>query len=356
MPLPNIGTPEWDKEIEFYKTSNKEERAERAEQLEMLPHSYGRRMNERGIYKSEEYTPLESSEEIKLPPVKLREYKPRKHKRGDEETAVLDCGDGHGGKITTSFNKEVYRERMETMFDSAMTIINLHRNMYPINKLVIVNLGDNTQGENPHQGSKVGEIEMGARDQTTKIAAPAWNDLIGSLKQNFSEIIFEGFGGNHGHEKLAPETSREDFRLYDILQAGIGQEKGITINIHEQWADIINIEGFRVFCFHGDGVPCQQGVPYFALDRKLKAWHMQYKGFHYALSAHFHKKYSSEIGAGVEHLMVSTLVSDDDWALKKLGISSQPSQWLFGMHPRHGLTWRYPLVVDYAFLPSKVEV
>ena len=43
--------------------------------------------------------------------------------------------------------------------------------------------------------------------------------------------------GNHGHDKLAPETSREDFRLYDILQAGIGQAKGITINIHERQYD-----------------------------------------------------------------------------------------------------------------------
>lgn len=294
------------------------------------------------------------SEIIKLPPVKLREYKAKKRRRGDEETMVLLASDGHAGKITKSFNKEVYRRRMETMFDSTMVIANLHRNMYPINKLRILNLGDNVQGENPYQGSKVGEIEMGARDQTIKIATPIWNDILGSFKQNFSEVIFEGIGGNHGHERFAPETSREDFRLYDILQAGIGQQKGITINIHEDFYAIINIQGFRFFATHLDGIPCYSGIPLFAIDRRIKAWHIQYGGFSYAVGGHFHRKYSYEIARGIDFFMCSTLVSDDDWALKKLGVSSAPSQLVMGVHPTMGVTWRYPLVVDRDFLIERL--
>jgi len=292
---------------------------------------------------------------VNLPPVKLMSYKPKKVKKGDEEEVCVHTGDGHGGKITKSFNKEVYRKRMETMFHSIMTITNLLRHTYALNKLRLFMLGDNTQGENPFQGSKVGEIEMGARDQTKKIAAPAWNDVIGSLKQEFAEVNVECFGGNHGHEKLAPETSREDFRLYDILEAGIGQEKGININIYEQWWGIVEVMGFRFFCFHGDGIPCQQGVPFFALDKKLKSWYMQFGGFNYALGAHFHKRHSDEISSKLEYFMTGSLVTDDEWALKKLGISSNPSQSIFGVHPKYGVTWRYPLIVDYNFLPEPHE-
>ncbi len=50
--------------------------------------------------------------------------------------------------------------------------------------------------------------------------------------------------------------------------------------------------------------------------------------------------------------MGASLVSDDDWALQRLGISSNPSQWLFGVHPRRGITWRYSLCVDDNFLPE----
>ena len=302
------------------------------------------------------FTPIEPGPEpvINLPPVKLREYKPRKVRRGDEEEAVALASDGHADKITNSYNKDVYRTRMGTYFESIMAVIKLHRNMYPINKLHLMMLGDNVQGENPHQGSQVGEITMGARDQTIKLATPMWNDVIGSLKQEFAEVIVECFAGNHGYEKLAPETSREDLRLYDLLKEGIGRQKGITINIHERWCGIVTIMGFKFFCFHGDGIPCQQGVPFFALDKKLKSWHMQFGGFNYALGGHFHKRHSDEISSQLEYFMTGSLVSDDDWALKKLGISSNPSQFIFGVHKVQGVTWRYPLCVDKAFMPKGV--
>ena len=255
--------------------------------------------------------------------------------------------------MRTTCDKNVYRQRMETMYDSIMTITNLHRNMYPINKLRGVDTGDRVQGENPHQGSKLGEVELGARDQIAQVALPRWLDFICSLKQNFAEVEWDFFPGNHGHDKLAPETSNWDIVLADLIKAKLDGEKGITINVHEQFGGIIDIEGFKFFCFHSDGIPCQQGVPYFALDRKVKAYYIQYGGFDYVLSGHFHKRYSSEVAAGIEHFMVSTLVTDDEWALKKLGISSNPSQWTFGVHPRHGVSWRYPLIVDHKFLPER---
>lgn len=296
----------------------------------------------------------EKSPVINLPPIKLRDYKAKKTRRGDEEVATVHCGDGHACKITKSYNEEVYKQRMDTMFDSIMTLVALHRNMYPINVLRIVNVGDNTQGENPYQGSVVGSVSRGARDQTTKVAYPAWVKLIGSLKQEFIEVEFDGFPGNHGYSKGAPETSREDLRLYDLLQAYFSNTKGITINVHEEFSDIIEINGFRFFCFHGDEIPCQQGVPFFALDKKLKSWYMQFGGFNYALGGHFHKYHADEVSSKFEYLMTSTLVSDDEWAIKKLGISSSPSQNIFGVHPTMGMTWRYKMVVDRKFLMEKL--
>jgi len=291
---------------------------------------------------------------VELPPIKLREYKAKKTRRGDEEIAVLQGGDGHAGKITKSFDEDVYLKRMETMFDSTMTIVTLHRHMYPINTLQIVVLGDNVQGENPFQGSKVGSIRMGVRDQIAKLALPAWVKLICSLKQEFAQVIFDGFPGNHGHDRLAPETSRADLSLYDLIDAKVGTKKGITVNIHEASGEIIEIGGFRFYCFHGDEVPCQQGVPHFALAKKLKAWFIQFGGFNYALGAHFHKRIIDEIASQFEYAMSSTLLSDDDWAIKKLGISSSPSQNIFGVHPHIGMSWRYKMIVDRDFLMRKL--
>jgi hypothetical protein len=245
---------------------------------------------------------------------------------------------------------------MGKMFESVMTIINLHRNMYPIRKLYIINTGDNIQGENPFQGSVVGAVSMGERDQIKKIAAPMWVDIIGSFKQQFEGVEFDGYPGNHSHDKLAPETSSGDLLLYDILEASIGQQQGIKVTSHEEWGSIKEIEGFRMFCFHGDGMPAPQGIPFFSLDKKLKSWYMQFGGFQYAFSGHYHKQSANEVSNKLEHFMCASLVSDDDWALKKLGISSNPSQSLYGLHPKHGITWRYNLTVDDNFLPEKCRI
>ncbi|GAG96363.1 unnamed protein product, partial [marine sediment metagenome] len=252
---------------------------------------------------------------VNLPPVKIREYKKKRVRRGDEEEAGLHLGDGHAGKITPSFNEDVYSQRMDTMFDSIMTIITLHRNMYPINRLRIFVTGDNTQGENPFQGSIIGAVKMGARDQTVKLAYPTFVRLISSLKQEFAEVVLEGYPGNHGYERLAPETSREDLRLYDLLRAYFGDKKGITINIHEKFGDMVEVMGFRFFCTHLDGIPSTQGIPLFAIKRRLDAWFIQFGGFNYALGGHFHKRViGDEMSSRYEFSMVSTLVSDDEWA------------------------------------------
>jgi len=358
--LPPDGSKDLEKLIETYKTCSRGE-------LPALAKKHGFKndcslmdsMRHRlGISWVEPVRETKEDKEIvvNLPPVKLREYKATKGKKGDEEEAILHCSDGHAAKITESYDVDVYRSRMDGIFDATMRIVTLHRNIYPIRKLRILATGDNVQGENPYQGSKVGTIGMGARDQTTKVAYPAWVRLIGSLAQEFEEIELEGIGGNHSYSKLAPETSREDYRLYDLLQAYFASNKRIKINIHEHFAAIVNIMGFACFLFHGEGIPCCQGVPFFALDKKLKSWYMQYGGFQYAFGGHFHKRHSDEISSRLEYFMCSTLVSDDDWALKKLGISSSPSQNIYGMHPRSGITWRYALQVDKAFFPTPTGV
>ena len=348
--LPKLETKDWGNEVRFFVNSNQSDRVKRAKKYGMLVSSYERRMRERGIHAgAKEHTVVIETEKdpiVTLPLIELREYTHKKVTGGDEEEAGLHIGDGHAGKKTDAFDGDVYRQRMDKTFDSTMTITTLHRNMYPINRLRIFDTGDNTQGENPFQGSVIGSVEMGARDQTTKLAFPTLVKLISSLKQEFAEVIFEGFPGNHGYTKATPETSREDLRLYDLLKAHFHNTKGVTINVHETFGDIVEVMGFKFFCTHLDGIQSYSGIPLFAIKRRLDAWFIQFGGFDYALGGHFHFRVGGyEMSSKYEFSMVSTLVSNDEWALKKLGVSSHPSQNIFGVHKERGMTWRYPLDV-----------
>ncbi len=348
--IPKLNSKEWADEVKFFVDSNQSDRIKKAKKYGMLASSYERRMRERGIHSGvKEHTVVIETEKdpiVNLPPIQLRNYRAKRTRKGDEEEVGLHIGDGHAGKKTDAFDGGVYRQRMDKVFDSTMTIVTLHRNMYPINTIRVFDTGDNTQGENPYQGSVIGSVEMGARDQTTKIAFPALVKLIGSLKQEFAKVIFEGYPGNHGYNKLTPETSREDLRLYDLLKAYFHDKKGITINIHETFGDIVEVMGFKFFCTHLDGIQSYSGIPLFAIKRRLDAWYIQFGGFDYVLGGHFHFRVGGyEMSSKYEFSMVSTLVSKDEWALKKLGISSHPSQNIFGVHPEQGMTWRYPLNV-----------
>jgi hypothetical protein len=349
--LPKVPSPEAEKLARKYDMSDHDEKAKLAKDLgasRATLQSWRSNCNldyPRILKETIDETEVDL-DKIVLPEVKIREYEPIVSTTHEEEQGLIVC-DGHAGKITKSYNPEVYKERMANLFQKAILIKNLHSHMYPLNKLHLLCLGDNVQGENPFQGSKLGEISMGARDQVVKLATPALLDLIFSLKQHYSEITLECFAGNHGKiSKEAPATSNWDFLLYDILKSTLGSQKGIKVNIYEDFGAVVPILNTKFFCTHGDGTTTNGGVPWMAMARKVKSWHMQYSsGFEYVAVGHFHTTSYTEVGKDVALFMNGTLVSDDDWALNKMGVSSTPAQWTFGVSPHRGVTWQYPLNV-----------
>jgi hypothetical protein len=153
--------------------------------------------------------------------------------------------------------------------------------------------------------------------------------------------------GNHGMiSKEAPQTSNWDLMLYDLLKSAFEKNDHIKVTIHEDFGSIVTVLGHKFFCTHGDGTQTNGGVPWMALSRKITKWYMQYNGFEYICSGHFHTTAFVEVAKDVELFMNGTLASDDDWSIKKMGISSTPTQWTFGVHPTQGVSWMYPLNVE----------
>lgn len=309
-------------------------------------------LEKRGFYRSHPF-PIPAKQQpepiIVSPKVQLQKYRPPRTRKGDPETQVILASDGHAGEITPSFNPDVYQQRMKNLFNGMLEITKLHRDIYPINELVVLNAGDNIHGENPYQGGKVETIAMGARNQVLQLALPAWIDFILSARQEFKVVAFHGVRGNHGrYDRLAPATSNWDSMLYDGLQSAVGNKRydGVTIESSEEFYKIIEVQGHRFFLFHGDQVRSTQGIPLFALKRRLDAWYIQFSGFDYACCGHFHKYVNDQMTSRYRLLMSASLVSDDTWSLERLGISSVPSQWTFGVHRGRGMTWRYALDVE----------
>jgi len=360
--LPKDGSKDLEKLIKTYKTCSRDE-------LPALAKKHGFKndcslmdsMRHRlGISWVEPARETKEDKEIvvNLPPINLKTYNPIKHKgKGDPETQVLLLSDWHAGEITPTFNSTTLKNRADKLYKSLLSITYLHRNMYPVNDLVIIDLGDNVHGENVHQGATIENTECGAMSQVFEIAMPELNNLLCSLSQEFRSIKFYGIRGNHGRCSLeAPQTSNWDMMLYGTLKAKL---EGVTNNIEvypcKDFSEIISIQGFRFFCFHGEQVRSYQGIPYFALIRKIISWFITYNGFDYSCCGHWHKDDLLRVSAKTKHFINGAFPTDDPFALRVIGTSAIPSQWTFGVHKKQGVTWAYSLVLDDDFLPKPVR-
>lgn len=292
---------------------------------------------------------------IQIPEIKISKYKSSSRK-GDPETQGLLLGDWHYGEITPTFNPEVADARLDTLFQTTMRITELHRNMYPINDLVVIGLGDMVHGENPYQGAKVESINKGAMNQVFEMAFPKLLGLLSSFRENFRTVKFYGVPGNHGRvSKEAPETSNWDLMLYKALSKA-RLPKGVEIYPPNDFGQMVNISGFNFFCHHGDSIRMTNGIPYFAQTRKTMSWYVTYGGFPYIVSGHIHKDDFYRISAKTKQITNGALVSDDPYALRTIGTSTIPCQTTFGVHERKGVSWYYSLVLDDKHLPDKETI
>lgn len=357
MPLPIEGTKEWDDEVAFYKKSTNEQRIKRAKELEYATEqSYSSQMNKRGIHLEDNpILKIESTiPTVNLPPVILKKYKPINSGRiGDPETWLLHLTDWHTGEITPSYNETIQDSRIEHLYQSTMRIVHLHRNMYPINDLVIPITGDMVHGENVHQGAKVGTISCGAMEQVTTMAFPKISEFVLSLKEEFKTVTLECVRGNHGrYSKEAPSTSNWDLMLYSLLKTKLEQYDGIKVNVSNTFYKMIEIQGLRFFLVHLDQFKATQGIPWFAITKGLQSWYVTYGGFDYVVGGHFHRDDFLRISSKSKLLIGASLVTDDPFTEEVVKTSSIPCQWTFGVHKNKGITAPYSLIVDDKYFPN----
>lgn len=357
MPIPKKNSKEWEAEVEFFKHATKDQREKRAIELGYTnANSYGTQLNKQGVVLEAQQAPGIAQPEstvINLPPVKLKKYKPQnKGRLGDPETAVLHFTDHHDEEKTPTYDHQVYLARLDYIYKSTIHIVNLHRNIYPVNDLVIPITGDMVHGENPYQGAKVEAIEKGVKNQIYTSSLPALSEVILSFKQDFLTVTLECVPGNHGrYSKESPRTSNWDLFLYEGLKLKL-EPYGIKVNISNEFCKIFDVQGHKFFIFHGDQCRSTMGVPYFALTKKLMSWYVTYGGFDYAMCGHFHKDDFLRITSKCKLIMGASMVTDDPYALEVVGTSSIPSQWLFGVHKQKGITWMYSLTADDKYFPN----
>lgn len=277
----------------------------------------------------------------------LRPYRPKLKTKRDPETMVVLRSDLHPGLVTPSYNLEVFHKRMDLFAEKVILIHDIISKTIPLEKLVILDLGDLVSGQGifPNQAWKSQEHVL---KQIYQEAAP---DIIRqnmSWAEYFPVVEDHLVPGNHGRtgKEYPDEVNFDNILAQDIWRRFEFVDR---MDIQPEWGKfkMVDVYSWRFLCTHGSLVRSWMNIPFYGLVNKGMRWQgsMPNGPWHYLAHGHFHTDFLFPwnnfviIGNG-------TLVSDDDFALEQLGMASRPAQQVFGVHPEHGITWRYTLKLD----------
>ena len=291
-----------------------------------------------------------------LPPVKPYKHE-KKTKTREIENAVL-WGDWHTGKHVdkkeiNGFNEydiDIFKSRLRNMIEGIHRITDLHREDSAVKKLNLLSLGDMLDGDDIYLGHK-SRLTNHVIEQIF-ICVNESAQAISELAKNYEEIRYVGICGNHGRIGRKGENKflhNYEYLYYRMLERELSAHKNIEFIIPESYFYIHEIQGFKFFLTHGDDIPSWNSIPWYGIIRAVSSWismlDTQGKRFDYVTMGHFHSSHTSEFQAGKEVFMNGCLCGSDFNSIKRLRKTSTPTQWMLGVHPEHGVTYRYPLKV-----------
>jgi len=262
---------------------------------------------------------------------------------GAEEHMVLCISDVHFGTKNEQYNIEVAKTRVRHIFESAIDIAHIHKRAYPIKHIHCFFLGDIPTGEiifpsQPH------EIDQNALNQVFG-TLPTLVECEVMLASEFETVSNATTPGNHGRlSKFMDVQSNLDNFYYHALKAATANIPNISWNISPGWYNLVKVLNTKFLLIHGHQIKMTMNLPWYGITTRLSRWatSARLSNFDVACMGHFHV--SSKLQWGGKQLICNgTTVSGDEFALEKLGLESTASQWLFGVHPKRGITWSYEL-------------
>jgi len=308
----------------------------------------------------------------------IKPYKVKRKPSRDPETMVVLRSDLHPGIVTPSYDLDVFHRRMELYIEKIVLIRDIISQTIPLEKIVVINLGDMVSGQGIF-ANQAWKSQTHVLNQIYHECAP---DIIAqdmTLCEYFPVVEEEYIPGNHGRtgKEHPDEVNFDNILSWDIFRRF---EFVDQVKVDYTWGHFkfIDIYGWRFLATHGDLVRSWMNIPFYGLVNKGMRW----KGsmspsrkdvqkaimqtvrdsslsaeekvsaiqhitstWHYMVHGHFHVPFNFPWN-DFEIIGNGTLVSDDDFGLEQLGMASTPAQQVFGVHPEHGVTWRYTLNLE----------
>lgn len=272
-----------------------------------------------------------------------------------EETIVLMVSDIQAGTYISKestgglneYNWAVLEKQFDALFYGLEEIVIRHKKVAPINNLHVHLLGDIVEGWDIFKG-QTNSIDQDIANQVLDIA-DLITDFLDRARTLFKHIHVVGVPGNHGRIGKRGENLHYvnfDYIVYRIVQKLLQNYPEFTWQISESWWQIDTIYDYDFLMFHGDDIRGWQGIPYYGIDRAAKNYRelLELLGarYDYMEIGHFHVP-SELSGVTTEKFVNGCWPGGTIYSMKGLGAASTPLQKLFAVHPKQGVTYRYPI-------------
>ena len=171
---------------------------------------------------------LDNFRNLSLPKITVPPYS---KKRGAKEICVPILSDVQLSKVTPTYNSEIAEERVLLYADKIIKLARLHKATTPVDKCVVLAVGDIIEGELIFPG-QAHEIDSSLYRQVTVDGPRIFYNFFAKLLKEFKEVEVVWVIGNHGalggrsRRDYNPETNA-DRMLGRILETMFANEKRI---------------------------------------------------------------------------------------------------------------------------------
>lgn len=301
----------------------------------------------------------ETAQHFKAPPA----YKPPKvSKDASVETMYQAFSDWHAYEEVDNdrtlgfneYNAHIMGQRVRKVVESHISI---KRRMergggWHFPKLVIGANGDFTSGT-------IHEIEKHTDAPNIVMAVYGCGLVLGQairdLAAEYETVEVFCTAGNHARLMDARKKQHKDpTRTWDTLIYLYAMEHlrdvpNVRFYIPNAFSVAIHINGWEFMQTHGDDVKSWNAIPWYGLNRKVSKMNAleasRRRIINYWVFGHFHTDASLQTPAGYSFINGS-LIGGNEYSIGELSEHNPPTQLMFGVHPAHGVTHRWPLLGD----------
>jgi hypothetical protein len=172
--------------------------------------------------------------------------------------------------------------------------------------------------------------------------------MFRDLAANFEQVNVLYLAGNHGRRTMKKDyggaNDNLDFLCAEVARLHCREMENVSFLIPDAWSANVDINGVGFNVSHGDDVRSQFSIPFYGLVRRQKglvalgaaagAQRVRY----FCVGHHHTASTLSDIDG--ELMINGSWIATDQFAYNSLAGYREPAQWVHGVNPRHGVTWR----------------